>query len=112
MAERLERRGDALAIARYLAERIRDDPREAFAGEVTGLVGAGAFVRFGGLYEGFLPARTLAMDYYELGPLEVSLIGRTSGHAIRLGDRLDVRVERIDAPRGRVTLDPATGGGR
>jgi len=98
-------------ITRYLAERIRDDPREAFAGEVTGLVGAGAFVRFGELYEGFLPARTLAMDYYELGPLEVSLIGRTSGHAIRLGDRVDVRIDRIDAPRGRVTLDPATGTG-
>jgi ribonuclease R len=109
-AERLERRGDALAIARYLADQIRDDPREAFAGEVTGLVGSGAFVRFGGLYEGFLPARTLALDYYELGPLEVSLVGRTSGHAIRLGDRTDVVVERIDAPRGRVTLDPATGG--
>jgi ribonuclease R len=108
-AERLERRGDALAIARYLADRIRDDPRESFAGEVTGLVGSGVFVRFGALYEGFLPARTLALDYYELGPLEVSLIGRTSGHAIRLGDRMDVCVERIDAPRGRVTLDPASG---
>jgi ribonuclease R len=35
------------------------------------------------------------------------LVGAQSGNAIRLGDPLRVRVERVDAPRGRVDLVPA-----
>jgi hypothetical protein len=45
-------------------------------------------------------------DYYDLGPLGVDLVGRSTGHRIRLGDLVEVRVDRIEAPRGRVTLDP------
>jgi ribonuclease R len=105
-AEKLERRGDSLAIAHHLDERLAADRQEAFLGEITGLIAAGVFVRFGELYEGFLPVRRLGRDYYDLGPLGVDLIGRTSGHRIKLGDAVWVRVEQIEAPRGRVTQEP------
>ena len=73
-------------------------------GEVTGVIGAGAFVAFGDGYEGMLPVRRLRGDWWELNELETMLVGAESGKAIRLGDPVVVQVERVDAPRGRVDL--------
>ena len=111
-ADAVERRGAQLALAHRLEEQLAGDRREAFAGEITGMIGAGVFVRFRELYEGFLPIRRLGHDYYDLGPLGVDLIGRTSGHRIKLGDPVWVRVEQIEAHRGRVTLEPVDPSGR
>ena len=74
-------------------------------GEVTGLIGAGAFVAFAG-YEGMLPVRRLRGDWWELNELETMLIGARGGGRIRLGDPVRVQVEKVDAPRGRVDLAP------
>jgi ribonuclease R len=77
-----------------------------YEGEVTGVIGAGAFVAFDG-YEGMLPVRRLVGDWWELNELETMLIGAGSGDRIRLGDPVTARVEKVDAPRGRVDLVPA-----
>ena len=77
-----------------------------FEGEVTGVIGAGAFVAFGDGHEGMLPVRRLVGDWWELNELETMLIGAGSGDRIRLGDPVSVRVEKVDAPRGRVDLVP------
>jgi ribosomal protein S1 len=73
---------------------------------VTGLIGGGLFVRFGGVYDGFVPSRRLGTEEFEVSALGTSLNGR-EGHRFRLGDAISVTVERIDVPRGRVTLSPA-----
>jgi ribonuclease R len=77
---------------------------------VSGVVGAGAFVRFGGelgdVYEGFLPARRLRGEYFALNETETALVGRRSGRALRLGDPVRVGVDDIEAARGRVDLAP------
>jgi ribonuclease R len=75
-------------------------------GEVIGLVGAGAFVAFGDDYEGFLPARRLRGDWWELNEEGTILEGTSTGRAIRLGDPVRVEVDRVHAPRGRVDLLP------
>jgi ribonuclease R len=75
-------------------------------GEVTGVIGAGAFIAFGDGYEGLLPVRRLRGDWWELNELETMLVGADSGKRIRLGDQVTVQVERVDAPRGRVDLSP------
>jgi ribonuclease R len=36
-------------------------------------------------------------------------VGRRTGRALRLGDPLTVRVDSVDAPRGRVDLAPVDG---
>jgi ribonuclease R len=81
-----------------------------FEGEVSGVVGAGAFVRFAGeladVYEGFLPARRLRGDRFELNDVETALVGRRTGRSLRLGDPVDVLPTDVDAPRGRVDLAP------
>jgi ribonuclease R len=83
--------------------------RTVFAGEVVGVIGAGAFVAFGddGQYEGLLPVRLMRDDWWELNEHGTALIGTRSGRALRLGDSVAVRVGGVDAPRGRVDLLPA-----
>jgi ribonuclease R len=103
----IERMGDRIALAFLLeAELFERGWRSEWPGEVAGVIGAGAFVAFGGRYEGLLPMRRLRGDWWELNELETMLIGANSERAIRLGDPATVQVDRVDAPRGRVDLSP------
>src|SRR5205085_6546870 len=87
-----------------LFERGWDDP---FAGEITGAIGSGLFVRFGEVFEGYLLARRLGGDYFELNELGTALVGRRGGGSFRLGDPIEVLVEKIDKPEGKVELSHA-----
>ena len=71
-----------------------------------GLIGAGLFVRFGDVFEGFLPSRQLGGDYFEANTLGTALVGRR-GRTHRLGDPIDVLVAKIDRGEGKVELAPA-----
>jgi ribonuclease R len=111
-AARLERDADSICAA-FLLERelFERGPRMSFQGEVSGVISAGAFVRFGGthadIYEGFLPGRAIGgRERYELDQTETMLRGSRGGPVVRLGDPLSVRVERVEAQRGRVDLRP------
>ena len=78
-----------------------------FEGEVVGLIEKGAFVRFGDEgFEGFLGVRRMR-GWWTLNELGTALVAECSGRALRLGDPIEVAVERVDAPRGRVDLVPA-----
>jgi ribonuclease R len=77
---------------------------EAFAGEITGLIGSGLFARFGGVYEGFLPARRLPGEFFELNATGTALQGRRTGRSYRLGDPIEVRVEAITRAEGKIEL--------
>ena len=77
-------------------------------GEVIGLIGSGLFVRFGDVFEGFLPARRLPGEFFELNATGTALVGRRSGRAYRLGDPIEVRVESIARGEGKVELALAT----
>ena len=111
---RVERDADDICAAyllqRELAERGEKTP---FEGEVSGVIRAGAFVRFGGelgdVYEGFLPARTMGDERFELNATETALAGRESGEMLRLGDPISVRVGEVAPTRGRVDLERLDG---
>jgi ribonuclease R len=110
MAEReaavLERHGADICLAHLLHDRLYDEGWDALhGGEVVGLIGGAAFVRFGDVFEGLLPARTLGPERHELDPLGVALVGVRSGHRVRLGDSLTVRVRSIDRSGGKVLLE-------
>jgi ribonuclease R len=116
--EHLSQRERAAAEIEYLADEIclawlldsvlfERGWEEPFTGEVVGVIGSGIFVRFGDVFEGFLPARRLPGDYFEPSPLGTALVGRRGGGRFRLGDSIDVLVERIERAEGRVELRPA-----
>ena len=106
----IERDADDVALC-FLLERTLAEAgfggETVFDGEVTGLIGAGAFVSFDEPgFEGLLPVRRLRGDWWELNEQGTVLVGSRSGRGIRLGDPVRVQVGQVDAPRGRVDLLP------
>ncbi|HEX6714332.1 MAG TPA: RNB domain-containing ribonuclease [Thermoleophilaceae bacterium] len=101
----VERSALDVCFAFLLESRLREDYDQEFEGEITGVIGGGAFVRFGQEgFEGFLPRRRIRGDRWHLSETETALMGEHSGRAMRLGDSVTVQVDRVDAPRGRVDL--------
>ncbi len=107
-AAQVEYLADELCLAWLLdAQLFERGWEEAWEGEIIGVIGSGVFVRFGDVFEGFLPARRLPGDYFELNDLGTALVGRRGGGTLRLGDPIEVRVERVEKHDGRVELSPA-----
>jgi ribonuclease R len=107
-AAEVEYTADELCLAWLLERRLFEEGWDAvFAGEIIGAIGSGIFVRFDGVFEGYLPARRLRGDYFELNPLGTALVGRRSGTAYRLGDPIEVQVAELKRWEGKVELAPA-----
>ncbi len=104
----LEYRADEICLAWLLERRLFELGWETpFEGEITGVIPSGLFVRFAEVFEGYVPARRLAGDYYELNELATALVGRRGGRRYRLGDPIEVRVAEIRRAEGKVELSPA-----
>ena len=107
-AAEVEYRADDLCLAWLLERRLFEEGWESiYEGEITGAIGSGIFVRFDGVFEGYVPARRLPGDYFELNPLGTALVGRRGGSAYRLGDPIDVKVAELKRWEGKVELAPA-----
>jgi ribonuclease R len=112
-AASIEYLADEICLAWLLESRLFELGWDhAWEGEIIGLIGSGLFARFGEVFEGFLPARRLAGDYFELNPVGTALRGRRGGGVFRLGDPIEVRVESIRRSEGKVELAPAVQSGR
>jgi ribonuclease R len=123
-AARIEHKGDDIAACFLLEDALLEGGHDqVFRGEITGMIGAGAFIAFGPgsgapaperpIYEGMLPVRLLSAgeqerDWWTLNEQGTILRGERSGAVLRLGDPIDVRVVRVDATGGRVDLAPAS----
>jgi ribonuclease R len=107
-AAQLEYRADEICLAWLLGQRLFEAGWEAvFEGEIVGLIPSGFFVRFDDVFEGFVPARRLVGDYFELNPLGTALVGRRGRRGYRLGDTVEVRVEEIRRSEGKIELSSA-----
>jgi ribonuclease R len=110
----IERDADKVCASFLLERELFDGGwSRQFEGEVSGVIAAGAFIRFAGeladVYEGFLPARRMPGERFDLNEAETALVGRRSGREVRLGDPISVRVDGVEAARGRIDLVPAEG---
>jgi ribonuclease R len=104
-AAKIEYLADEICLAWLLDRRLFElGWDETWEGEIIGLIGSGLFVRFGEVFEGFLPARRLHGEFFEINPLATALAGRTTGRTYRLGDAIEVRVESISRNEGKVEL--------
>jgi ribonuclease R len=107
-AAQIEYAADAICLAWLLERRLYDlGWDEAWEGEIIGVIASGLFVRFGDVFEGFLPARRLHGEFFELNDLATAMAGRTTGRRYRLGDSISIRVERVSRNEGKVELSPA-----
>jgi ribonuclease R len=111
-ATKVEREADDICLT-FLAEHhlAREGRESEFEGEVSGVISAGAFVSFkleegAADCEGFLPARKLRGDFFELNDLGTALVGRRTGKTVKLTDPVTVAVDGLEPPRGRIDLVP------
>jgi ribonuclease R len=103
----VEHAADALCLAWLLERRLFEQGWDAaFAGEIIGIIESGLFVRFGYVFEGYLPARRLGGDFFEHDALGTAMSGRRSGRTYRLGDPITVRVQEVRRSEGKVELSP------
>ena len=101
----IEYRADDICLAWLLESVLFDRGWDAtFEGEINGVIGSGLFVRFGDVFEGYVPVRRLGGDYYEVNELSTALVGRRTKRTFRLGDPIEVRVAEINRADGKIEL--------
>ena len=104
-AAQIEYLADEICAAWLLERRLFELGWDAdWEGEIIGLIGSGLFVRFGEVFEGFLPARRLHGEFFEINHVGTALVGRRTGRRYRLGDAIGVRVESIARNQGKIEL--------
>lgn len=87
---------------------MQDKVGESFNGTVAGVTGFGLFVALDEVYvEGLLHVTELGNDYFNFDNMRHEMAGERTGVRYRLGDRLRVKVVRVDMETSRIdfTLD-------
>ncbi len=104
-----ERRADEAtrdAMTALKCEFISDRVGEVFEGIVTTVTGFGLFVELKDLYvEGLVHISLLPADYYRFEPKRHRLMGERSGLGFTLGDKVKVKVVRVDIDDKKIDLE-------
>ncbi|HUO79221.1 MAG TPA: ribonuclease R [Steroidobacteraceae bacterium] len=104
-----ERRADEASrdvVAFLKCEYMRDRLGETFAGAVTGVTDFGLFVQLDGLQvDGLVHVATLGRDYFRFEEDRRALVGERSGERYTLGDKLTVRVARVDPSERKIDFE-------
>lgn len=82
---------------------MRDHLGSVFTGTVSSVTGFGMFVSLDDLYvEGLVHISELGKDYYHFDAAKHQLLGERTGNRYRLGDRVQVRVVKVDMESTKV----------
>lgn len=82
---------------------MQDKIGEEFDGTVAGVAGFGLFVALDGVYvEGLLHVTELGNDYFHYDKARHEMAGERTGMRYRLGDRLRIKVSRVDLETTRI----------
>ena len=110
----LERRAER--AERMLSDWIKCEFVERRAGgtiigTIVSVTEFGLFIELDGFFvDGLLHVSQLGDDYFIFDKEKMSLVGSRSGAEYVLGERLEVAIVKIQAPRGRISLDLAKKG--
>ena len=82
---------------------MRDKVGEIFDGSVSGVAAFGAFVALDGVYvEGLIHVSELGNDYFHFDAAKHQLLGERTSRRFRLGDRVRVKIARVDLDSSRI----------
>jgi ribonuclease R len=82
---------------------MQDKIGEEFDGTVAGVTSFGLFVALDGVYvEGLLHVTELGNDYFNYDKARHEMSGERTGVRYRLGDRLRVKVSRVDLETSKI----------
>jgi ribonuclease R len=104
-----ERRADDAVrdVIRWLkAEYMLSKIGEEFSGIISGVTNFGIFVELSDVYiDGLVHVTALGNDYYHFDPVGHRLTGERTRKTYRLGDKLRVRVVRVDIDEAKIDFD-------
>jgi ribonuclease R len=102
-AEKAERTAVQWKTALYLRDRVG----EVFSGRVSGVVGFGFFVELEEVFaDALVHIKELLDDYYTFDETHHRLVGERTGKVWRLGDRVKVRLVRVDLDSFQIEVVP------
>jgi ribonuclease R len=82
---------------------MQDKIGEVFEGTVAGVTSFGVFVALDGVYvEGLVHVTELGNDYFNYDKARHEMVGERTGARFRLGDRLTVKVARVDLETSKI----------
>lgn len=82
---------------------MQDKVGESFTGTVAGVTSFGLFVALDEVYvEGLLHVTELGNDYFQFDNMRHEMLGERTGVRYRLGDRLRVKVARVDMESSKI----------
>lgn len=106
-----ERRADDATrdVVQWLkAEFMQDRVGEEFSGVISGVKEFGIFVQLDEVFvDGLVHVTALGNDYFHFDPLHFHLRGERSGARYRLGDRVRVKVVRVDLDSAKIDFELA-----
>jgi ribonuclease R len=82
---------------------MQDKIGEVYEGTVAGVTSFGVFVALDGVYvEGLVHVTELGNDYFNYDKARHEMVGERTGARFRLGDRLTVKVARVDLETSKI----------
>ncbi|MFW5443209.1 MAG: ribonuclease R [Methylococcaceae bacterium] len=104
-----ERRADEATrdVVNWLkCEYMMDKIGEQFSGIITAVTGFGFFVELDQIYaEGLVHISNLPQDFFHFDAKTHQLLGERSGIRFRLGDKVKIRVARVDLDEKKIDFD-------
>jgi ribonuclease R len=92
-SERRAMKAERETVDRLIAHHLADRIGATFAGRISGVTRAGVFVKLDETgADGFVPARTIGVDYFRYHEDRHALIGDETGETYRLGDHVTVKL--------------------
>lgn len=89
-------------VAAYLSDKVG----ARFEGRITGIVGAGLFVRLSETgADGFVPAAMLGADYFAYDEVGQRLVGSATGITFQLGDAVEVKLVEVAPLAGALRFE-------
>ncbi|HWU68307.1 MAG TPA: ribonuclease R [Stenotrophobium sp.] len=86
----------------FMSHRVGDE----YGGVITGVTNFGLFVELEGLYvDGLVHVSSLKSDYYQHDAKQHRLVGDRSGQVYGLGDRVRVKVVRVNLDERKIDLE-------
>ena len=97
-----ERDSKTVKLQAYLLAQLKSGKPERYSGLVTDVRNFGFFVDVSELgMSGLVPLSSLDDDFYEFDAAKVLVRGRRSRRIIKLGDRVDVEIAKVDTDKRR-----------
>ena len=101
--ERVAMEAEREILNRYRVRFIKDKIGEEFEGIISGVASFGFFVELKDIFvDGLVRVTSLHDDYYQYHEKKYCLIGERTHKTFRIGDKIKVRVERVDAERRHI----------